>query len=114
MPTLRSIFGTRINSEQFGIFTVKDSKPNQCQHIDTIDPPPFIKRCTAPKAISLDVCLSHAFTVNYRKYLPSKRVEKEATAYFNSVGQAEYFRRNKAQDKWTETNYEIPKPEGSR
>lgn len=97
MPTLREIFGNAINNEDTYII-VRDRKPTQCSHIDNIEELPFIKRCTGAKMHNLSVCPRHAYTVNY---LDGRGIER--TAYFDTKGKAEYFKRN---NNWLECNYD--------
>jgi hypothetical protein len=90
-----------ILTQIFGRY-VKDLKRGQCTHIDNVETPPFIRRCTSPVAKGTSVCLQHAKTVTYRLH------SLEHTAYFNDVRHAERFRRANP-SIWTKTNYPIPK-----
>jgi hypothetical protein len=81
---------------------VRDFKFKQCEHIDSIEEAPFIKRCTKSKAIGLRVCRSHAFTVTFDHVGIGER-----TNYFDTQYEAEYFRTREVPSTWTETNYKV-------
>lgn len=101
MPTLKQIFGYAVEDVKTGrIIIVRDRKRFDCTHIDNIEEAPFIKRCTNHKLLGSTVCKYHSFSVTY-----IGGDNKQHTAYFDTIDQAEPFRKKVT---WRETNYTIP------
>lgn len=101
MPTLRQIFGNAVDDVKTGrTIIVRDRKRFDCTHIENIEEAPFIKRCTNRKLLGGVVCKDHALSVTY-----IDGNDEQHTAYFDSIGKAENFRKMVT---WQEVNYTIP------
>lgn len=98
MPTIRQIFGNAVTGTYDKPIIVRDRKPKQCSQIFSIEEFPYIRRCHGTKMHNLDVCKDCAFSVSYFQD------GSLHTAYFSTVGKAEYFK--KRTPGWTETNYD--------